>query len=324
MTKIIIITGPTATGKTALGALIAKNICGEVVSADSMQVYKHMDIGTAKPLKHETLGVAHHMIGIVPPWEDYSVSNYVRDASICVEDIAERGKIPVLVGGSGLYIDSLVTGRTFAEVDIERRRVLYDKFDAIGGEMMLRELAKFDTISAIKLHANDKRRIIRAFEVFESTGMTITELDAETQKLPPKYEAIKIALTFSDRSDLYARIDKRVDIMLEVGLEDEVRDLLKMGVLTGNTAMQAIGYKEIAEMITEGGNLEQAADKIKMESRRYAKRQLTWLRRDTSVKWITWEKTPNLDLGLSISTGFLQTGGYNVSTLLKKGWSKYG
>jgi len=293
---IIVITGPTATGKTTLGALLAKMTDGEVVSADSMQIYKYMDIGTAKPTEAEKLGVPHHMIDIVPPWEGYSAARYISDAARCVDDILSCGKLPILVGGTGLYIDSLLSGRFFSSRgDETRRRELEDEYDGAGGEAMLRKLGEFDPESAARLHANDKKRIVRAIEVYITTGKTISQHDRETKALPPRYDAMKIALTFSDRAELYARIDRRVDDMLLRGLECEVRGLLDMGVVPGATAMQAIGYKEITGAILGKYSMDDAVEKIKMESRRYAKRQLTWLRRSESVTWQAWEKTPDIE-----------------------------
>jgi len=294
--EIIVITGPTATGKTALGALLAKTLDGEVVSADSMQVYKYMDIGTAKPNADEMLGIPHHMIDLVPPWEDYSVARYVADAACCIDGILMHGKTPVLVGGTGLYIDSLLSGRGFsAKGDEALRRDLEKEYDQTGGGAMLRKLGEFDPDSAAKLHENDKKRIVRAFEVYRTSGKPISQHDLETKAIPPRYKATKIALTFSDRAELYARIDRRVDDMLSKGLEREVRSLLEMGVPPGATSLQAIGYKEMVDMISGASNPDDAAEKIKMESRRYAKRQLTWLRRDSAVKWITWDRTSDIE-----------------------------
>ncbi|MCL2226027.1 MAG: tRNA (adenosine(37)-N6)-dimethylallyltransferase MiaA [Oscillospiraceae bacterium] len=293
---LIVITGPTATGKTALGALLAKSIGGEVVSADSMQVYEHMDIGTAKPSKAEMLGITHHLLSIVPPWEDYSVARYISDATECIDDILSRNIVPILVGGTGLYIDSLLSGREFlARGDTPLRRSLEEEYDDTGGEAMLRRLSEIDSGRAQRLHANDKKRIVRAFEVYEATGKTISQHDLETQALPPRYSALKAALTFSDRGVLYARIDKRVDAMVSEGLEQEVRSLLGMGVKPSTTAMQAIGYKEMASAILGECSMGEAVEKIKMESRRYAKRQLSWLRRDQSVNWIIFEKAPDIE-----------------------------
>jgi len=294
--KIIVITGPTATGKTALGAQLAKTANGEVVSADSMQIYKYMDIGTAKPTEAEKLGVPHHMIDIVPPWEDYSVARYIHDAALRIDDISTRGKLPILVGGTGLYIDSLLSGREFrARGDVMLRRKLETEYDDIGGAAMLEKLRAFDCDSAANLHANDRKRIVRAFEVYITDGKTISQHDRETKSLPPRYDAVKIALTLPGREELYSRIDRRVDDMLLRGFEREVRSLIDMGVTPGATSMQAIGYKEIAGVILDRSSMEDAVIKIKMESRRYAKRQLTWLRRDPDVKWRAIEKTRDIE-----------------------------
>jgi len=292
---IIVITGPTATGKTALGASLARRIGGEVVSADSMQVYRHMDIGTAKPTAGEMLGVPHHLIDILPPWEDYSVARYIADAQRCVGDILGRGKWPLLVGGSGLYIDSLLSGRSFSARDDALRRKLECEYDESGGEAMLSRLGRFDSESAAKLYPNDKKRVVRALEAYLSTGKTISQHDLETRALPPRYAPLKVALTFRDRAELYARIDRRVDAMLARGLEEEVRGLIGMGVPPGSTAMQAIGYKEMAAAIRGELGMGDAVEKIKMESRRYAKRQLSWLRRDASAMWIGWEGEPDIE-----------------------------
>jgi len=306
MQRLIVITGPTATGKTALGVRLAKLIDGEIVSADSMQVYKFMDIGTAKPSAKEMCGIPHHLIGFIPPSEDYSVARFIEDASKCIEDILGRKKQPILVGGSGLYIDSLLTGRTFsARGDDNLRKKLEDEFDSAGGDAMLKKLSEIDSDSAEKLHANDKKRIVRALEIFITTGKTISRHDAETKELPPRYNAIKAALNFSDRDVLYAGIDCRVDEMMERGLEAEVRFLLDMGISLNSTAMQAIGYKEISAAITDESDILSAVSEIKKESRRYAKRQLTWLRRDDKVKWITWDSSPDFDCGAQKILEFL-------------------
>ena len=296
MKNILVITGPTATGKTALGAALAKAAGGEVISADSMQVYRHMDIGTAKPTESEKLGVPHHMLDIIAPGEDYSAARYVAEAAECVDDILQRGKLPVLVGGTGLYIDSLISGHKFSERGNNvLRREIEEKYDEHGGESMLEKLRESDPESAVKIHANDKKRIVRALEVFETTGRTISEHDQATKLLPPRYDAVKYALTFSDRNVLYARINARIDGMIENGLETEVRSLLDTGVPSVSTAMQAIGYKEMMGAIRGECSMENAIARIKQESRRYAKRQLTWLRRDAGVNWITWEIEPDIE-----------------------------
>jgi tRNA dimethylallyltransferase len=298
--RVIVLTGPTATGKTALAVALAQKLGGEVVSADSMQLYRGMDIGTAKPTAAEMGGVPHHMFDVADPTEDYSVSRYVEDASACVDDILARGKRPVLVGGTNLYIDSLLSGRSFAEKgDGALREKLGAEYDAQGGEAMLARLAAVDAERAAKLAPGDKRRIVRALEIFALTGKTISAHDAETRERPPRWPSVRFALNFADREDLYARIDRRVDAMMAQGLEGEVRALLARGVPPEATAMQAIGYKEIAEALRGACTMEEAVARIKQGSRRYAKRQLTWLRRDKALRWIVWDGEPDLARGLS-------------------------
>lgn len=309
--KIAVITGPTATGKTALGVMLALELGGEVVSADSMQVYRGMDIGTAKVTKEEMRGIPHHMIDIAEPCENYSVARYVMEADECVQDILKRGLLPIIVGGTGLYIDSLVAGRDFDESasDEQLRRGLELKYASVGGEALLEELSSIDPERALKLHPSDKKRILRALEVFYTTGRTITEHDAETRRAPDRYDAAVIALSFEDRGRLYAGIDKRAEAMAEAGLFDEVRSLLAGGVSEKCTAMQAIGYKEAARAIRGEITYDEAIDIIKRESRRYAKRQLTWLRRREEVCWILWGNEPDFNFGRRISTEFLRSHG---------------
>jgi len=309
--KIAVITGPTATGKTALGVILAKDLNGEVVSADSMQLYRRMDIGTAKVTPEEMQGVPHHMIDIAEPHESYSVSRYVQEATQCVEDILSRGKKPILVGGTGLYIDSLIRGLDFADESRDEglREALSAEYDAIGGDAFREKLRSVDPERSEKLSGGDKRRLVRAMEVFTLTGKTITEHDRETQKRPPRYEAAKIALTFADREKLYERIDSRVDIMVEQGLVEEVKSLLQSGLERNSTAMQAIGYKEIASALEGEISMAEAIETIKRESRRYAKRQLTWLRRDNSAFWIRWEEKADFEAARRVSTEFLYSRG---------------
>jgi tRNA dimethylallyltransferase len=311
--KILVITGPTATGKTALGVRLAELLDGEVVSADSMQIYAHMDIGTAKPTPSETRGVPHHLMGYVSPFETYSVARYVQDAAVCIDGILARGRLPIVVGGTNLYIDSLLSGRDFAggEIGGRFRTELSARYDANGGEKMLAELAAFDPDSAAKLKPNDKKRIVRAFEVYQETGQTITQHNLETQKRPPRYDACKIALNYADRQALYDRINRRVDDMMARGLLKEVTELLAMGLTPDHTAMQAIGYKELAAALSGRCTTAEAVEKIKQESRRYAKRQLSWLRRDGSVFWIIWGKEPDISSAVRDSTRFLEKFGYN-------------
>lgn len=305
--KILIITGPTATGKTRLSVELAKSLSGEVVSADSMQIYRGMDIGTAKVTNDEMQGVAHHMLDVADPMEDYSVSRYVAEATACIEDILSRGKLPIVAGGTNLYIDSLVRGLDFAQTQEDKalREELNAQYDALGGEAMLSHLSEFDPERAAKLHASDKRRIVRAIEIFTLTGETMTEHDRKTQLLPPRFDATKVALTFSDREMLYSRINSRVDIMVRQGLFDEVQALLDNGLSPDSTAMQAIGYKEPAAYLRGEIGRDEAIEQIKLSSRRYAKRQLTWLRRDEAVRWIQWGAVPDFDEALRrVSTEF--------------------
>ena len=279
MKKVFVITGATAAGKSAFGAEFAKKIGGEVVSADSMQVYKLMDIGTAKPSDKEMLGVRHHMLDVVMPWEDYSVARYVHDAALCIDDIHSRGKVAVIVGGTGLYIDSLLSGRSFSSRgDDSLRKELELDYEKNGREAMLERLREVDPVAAAKLHANDKKRIVRALEVFLTTNKPISQHDLETKSLPPRYDAVKFALNIPNREVLYERINARVDKMIKLGLEAEVCELLDIGVAPDATAMQAIGYKEMVSAINGECSMSDAIDKIKTESRRYAKRQLTWIR----------------------------------------------
>ena len=223
--KIIVVAGPTASGKTRLGIALAQELGGEIVSADSMQIYRRMDIGTAKATAAEQAAVPHHMIDVAEPWENYSVARYVEEASRCCEDIISRGKLPVVVGGTGLYIDSLISGRDFAanDGDEKLREELLAEYDRVGGEEMLRRLREFDPERAAKLPAGDKRRIVRAIEIYKLTGMTITKHDARTRAMPTRYDAAQIILGYADRAALYARIDRRVDEMVAEGLFEEVQ-----------------------------------------------------------------------------------------------------
>ena len=285
--KILVVTGQTATGKTALSVELAKKLGGEIVSADSMQIYRGMDIGTAKVTKAEMQNIPHHMIDIADPSEDYSVSRYVEEADAAVRGILSRGRLPIVAGGTNLYIDSLIAGLDFAEKaeDAALRESLNKQYDDIGGEAMLEHLRGFDPERAEKLHPADKRRIVRAVEIYILTGETITRHDEETKKRPKRYDAVKIALTFADRAVLYDRINARVDKMVSDGLFDEVKGLLDSGLSPACTSMQAIGYKEPAAYFRGEMSKDAAIELIKLSSRRYAKRQLTWLRRDTTVLW---------------------------------------
>ena len=312
--KIIVIAGPTASGKTRLAIELAHIYNGEIVSADSMQIYRRMDIGTAKATPEERAAAVHHMIDVADPEENYSVARYVEEAAKCCEDIISRGKLPILAGGTGLYIDSLISGRDFAvkEEDNALRDELSEYYDRIGGEAMLEELRTFDPERAEKLAANDKRRIVRAVEIYKLTGITITEHDRRTQAIPPRYDAATIFLNYRDRAELYRRIDARVDEMVHEGLFAEVEGLLKDGVPETCTSMQAIGYKEPVAALKGEMTCEEAVELIKLSSRRYAKRQLTWFNRNRDSLRILWDEKPDFNAACRLSTEFLAARGYDV------------
>ena len=288
MNNIICIAGPTASGKTALAVELAKELNGEVVSCDSMQVYKRMDIGTAKPTREEMQGIPHHMIDVAEPEEDFSVSRYCEMAAPIVDDILRRGKTAVIAGGTGLYMDSLIRGNAFAPFPSTGvRERLEHQADAEGMEAMLSRLRSVDPEAAARLHLSDRKRILRALEVFLETGETITDHNRRTQTIPPRYRPLWLGLDFADRAQLYRRIDARVGLMLEMGLVKEIQDLLASGIPAKATSLQAIGYKEFVAALNGEGTLEEAADQVRQSSRRYAKRQLTWFRRNQSIHWLT-------------------------------------
>ena len=309
--KIVVIVGPTASGKTRMAVELAQLHNGEVVSADSMQIYRGMDIGTAKPTREEMGGVPHHMLDVADPGEDFSVARYVDMAAQCVDDILARGKPPIVAGGTGLYIDSLLSGRTFAPFspDSALRGQLEAELAQKGGQAMLEELAGVDPESARRLHPNDHKRIIRALEVYRSTGRTITQHNLETQAIPPRYEACTIGLAFRDRGAMWARIDQRVEEMAAAGLEDEVRRLLTSGISPRCTAMQAIGYKEFTQALEGTMDWKEARELVKLRSRQYAKRQLTWFRRNPHTHWVLWNDPPDFEQGRRESTKYLEESG---------------
>ena len=253
-----------------------------------MQVYRRMDIGTAKPTVDEMQGIPHHMIDVAEPDEDFSVSRYCRLASPIVDDIVARGKTAIIAGGTGLYMDSLIRGNAFAPFPATGvREKLEAQADAEGMETMLNWLRSVDPESAARLHLSDRKRIIRALEVYLETGQTITEHNRKTQEIPPKYTPLWLGLDFADRSELYRRIDLRVDSMLEMGLIAEIKGLLASGIPAKCTALQAIGYKEFVNALNGEETILQAAEEVKKSSRHYAKRQLTWFRRNQAMHWLT-------------------------------------
>lgn len=287
MNPIICIAGPTASGKTALAVALARELDGEVVSCDSMQVYKRMDIGTAKPSLDERQGIPHHMIDVAEPWEDYSVSRYCAAAAPIVEDIVSRGKTAIIAGGTGLYMDSMIRGNDFAPFPSTGvRERLEQEADREGMEALLARLRAVDPEAADRLHLSDRKRIIRAMEVYLETGETITAHNRRTQALPPRFSPVWLGLDFESRAELYSRIDRRVDAMLNAGLLEEIRALLRSGIPEKCTAMQAIGYKEFTDALDGRCTVEAAADQVRQSSRRYAKRQLTWFRRNERIHWL--------------------------------------
>lgn len=314
--KVIVVAGPTASGKTRLAIELAGLYKGEIVSADSMQVYRGMDIGTAKADAGERALAVHHMLDVAEPHEAYSVARYVEQARLCCDDILSRGKMPIIAGGTGLYIDSLISGRDFADDDGDSglRQSISDEYDALGGEEMLKILSAFDPQRAAKLHPGDKRRIVRAIEVYRLTGLTITEHDRRTQAIPPRYEAARIILNYADRAQLYRNIDLRVDKMEAMGLFEEVQSLLDSGLTPDCTSMQAIGYKEPALALRGEISRQEAIELIKLNSRRYAKRQLTWFGRCEDALRINWDGEPDFNYALRLSTEFLSRHGYHSVT----------
>lgn len=284
--KVIVICGPTASGKTALSIQLAKKINGEIVSCDSMQIYKDMDIGTAKPTKEEMQGIKHYLIDFVSPDKRYSVAKYKIDAEKAIEEIIKKGKTPIVVGGTGLYIDTLIYGIEYPsfELDTSYREFLEERVKTEGLEKLYEEAKKIDEQAAQKISSNDKKRILRILEIYHSTGKNKTELEIESRKNGVKYNYKVFAINM-DRDKLYERINKRVDIMLQNGLIDEVKKLIDK-YKNFPTAMQGLGYKEVVEYLENKITKDEMIEKIKMESRRYSKRQLTWFRKNKEIVWL--------------------------------------
>ena len=311
MARVLCVVGPTATGKTKMGVALAKRFNGEVVSVDSMQLYRGMEIGTAAPTVDEMEGIPHHMVGVADPVESWSAARYVQAADACVQDILSRGRLPVLAGGTGLYLDALIRGTDFAagSQGTEIRQELQRRAKTEGIETLLEELHRIDPAAAEKLHLRDEKRIIRALEVWQETGRTITEHDQLERQRPPKYDALYIGLDFEDRQDLRDRIDRRVDAMVAQGLLEEVKTLLASGLPHDATALQAIGYKQFLAVAEGNATVEEAIEEVKLRSRQYAKRQLTWLRRNPDIFWVRWQRQPNFPEGLQKATEYLHSRG---------------
>lgn len=284
--KVIVICGPTASGKTALSIELAKKINGEIVSSDSMQIYKYMDIGTAKPSKEEMQGVKHYLLDFVEPNKRYSVAEYKKDAEKAIEEIISKGKTPIVVGGTGLYVDSLIYGIEYQNIELDEkyRKELEEKAQKEGLEKLYEEAKKIDPQAMEKISSNDKKRIIRVLEIYKATGKTKTEQEIQSRKNGVKYDYKVFAINM-DREKLYERINKRVDIMIEQGLIQEVENLLKK-YNEFPTAMQGLGYKEVVEYLQGKTTKEEMVEKIKMETRRYAKRQITWFKKNKQIIWI--------------------------------------
>ena len=309
--KILCVVGPTACGKTKMGVLLARRYNGEVVSVDSMQIYRGMTIGTAAPTPEETEGIPHHMVAVADPAEKWSVARFTEAADACIQDILRRGKLPILVGGTGLYLDAIISGLTFApgEAGGAVRKELEAQLARDGIAPLWEALQQVDPESAARLHIADEKRILRALEVYRETGCTISEHNRRTSALPRRYDPIYIGLAFRDRADMRDLIDRRVDAMMDAGLLGEVQALLEQGVPRTSTAFQAIGYKELLAAVDGQVPLEEAVAEIKLRSRQYAKRQLTWLRRNQDIHWIYWEKERNFADALRIATEILSAQG---------------
>lgn len=292
--KVIIIGGPTASGKTALSIELAKTINGEIISADSMQIYQEMNIGTAKPTKDETQGIRHYLLDFVSPEQRYSVADYKKDAKKAIGEILAKGKVPIVVGGTGLYIDSLIYEIEYPNIEFEEayRIKLEKRVKEQGLERLYQEAKQIDPIAIQKISANDEKRILRILEIYHATGKTKTEQEIESRKNPPQYDYQVYALKW-DREILYQRIHKRVDQMIEQGLIGEVEKILENHNCFP-TAMQGLGYKEVVQFLQGQMTKEEMIEKLKMETRRYAKRQMTWFRKNKQTVWLEGQaKTEN-------------------------------
>ena len=287
--KILAVVGSTASGKTALSVALAKALGGEVISCDSLQIYRQMDIGTAKHTPQEMEGIHHHLLDFLDPDTPFSCAEYVSYAQGTLEEIASRGPLPILCGGTGLYLDSLLRGGGFEETvtDAALRQSLLDYAALHGNAALHQKLAEVDPESAEAIHENNLKRVVRALEIYKTTGMTKTEADRRSREIKSPYDALVIGLRYRDREILYRRIEKRVDIMLEAGLVEEIRSLLASGIPAKSTAMQAIGYKEFVDALAGRSTIAEAAAQVQQASRRYAKRQLTWFKRNQNMHWLT-------------------------------------
>lgn len=300
MQKVIVICGPTASGKTGLSIELAKKINGEIVSADSMQIYKEMDIGTAKPTKEEMQGIKHYLIDFVSPEERYSVADYKKDAKKAIEEIIQKGKIPIVVGGTGLYIDSLIYEIEYADIEFDQdyRENLEKRAQKEGLEKLYEDAKKIDPVAIEKISPNDEKRILRILEIYNATGKNKTKQEEESRRTPPKYEYQVYALKW-ERDALYERINKRVDIMIEQGLIEEVKQILQTHKVFP-TAMQGIGYKEVVEYIAGDLTKQEMIEKLKRDTRRYSKRQMTWFRKNKQTIWLDGQADKETNVSIII------------------------
>lgn len=298
--KAIVVVGATASGKTALGVHIAKKFNGEVISADSMQIYKGMDIATAKPTADEMDGIKHHLIDFVDVKNQYSVSNYCDDAKIIFNKVVESGKIPVIVGGTGLYIDSFLSNTKFFEAassDSIRQQLLLEA-DKNGIESLYEQLKEIDPDAAVNIHPNNIVRVVRALEIYKTTGKTLTEQNRLSHTVESDIEPLYIGINYADRENLYKRINLRVDLMLEAGLLEEAKEFFKIN--PSKTAFNAIGYKELKPFIDGNLSYDVCVDNLKRETRRYAKRQITWFKRNKNINWVFSDKLSKEELFKSV------------------------
>lgn len=293
--KVAAVVGATASGKTSLAVSLAQKLNGEVISADSMQIYKGLSISTAKPTEEEMCGIRHHLIDFVKLNESFSVAQYCELGHKAIYDISSRGKLPIVCGGTGLYVDSLLNNVIFADIpqDADLREKLNSEFDEVGGDEMLRRLAEFDPETAAKLHAADKKRIVRGFEVYTLSGTTISEFNRRSHSFPNRYDYCIIGIGYRDRQKLYDRINRRVDAMLESGLVEEAENFYSNN--SGKTAVQAIGCKELLPYLNGEEPLDISIERLKQETRRFAKRQLTWFRQNAKIIWIHADECHSYD-----------------------------
>ncbi len=308
MSKIntVFIVGPTASGKTAVSIELAKRFGGEIICADSMQIYKGIHVASAAPDMEEKQGIEHHLFEFLELEEQFSVADYVIKAKECIADIASRGKTPIVVGGTGLYISSLLDNTEFQteETDYSLRSELEELFDNIGAEQMLKDLAEFDPTTAARLHPNNRRRIIRAFEVYKLTGKTVTEQNEASHNNESNLNPLILGITYAERELLYNRINLRVDLMLENGLLEEAKTTLEGQ--SGKGAFQAIGHKELYGYLKGECSLKEACELLKRQTRRYAKRQLTWFRRDDRINWIYADNENAIEKAITLVNDFLK------------------